>query len=108
MTVQLLQRKRNVAFGSLLAFLPVVLWIILPVALFERGAARFRVDDRLLEDWALLLGVISEMTALYLFDRSSRPPWDGLSVGAAVVGAFSILAVFVFFVAIVGNTMQGW
>ena len=64
--MQLLQRKRNVIFGSLLAVLPVVLWIILPVALFEKAGGLFRADDRLLEDWAFLLGAFSEMTALYL------------------------------------------
>jgi peptidoglycan/LPS O-acetylase OafA/YrhL len=106
--MQLLQRKRTVVIGSLLAVLPVLFWIVLPVGLFEKAAIFFRVDDRLLEDWAFLLGAFSEMTALYFLDRFSHRPWDRLSAGALVAGAFAIVAVVVFFFAIVGNTMQGW
>lgn len=106
--MELAQRKTRFMLGILLAFLPFVLWIIVPVAFFDRIAAFFRIESRLGEDYAFLIALISEVVAIYFLRRSRQRPRDWLSVWAFILIFFSGLGIFVFFEAIVANTLQGW
>jgi len=60
--MELAQRKTRFMLGILLAFLPFVLWIIVPVALFDRIAAFFRIESRLGEDYAFLISACIRFT----------------------------------------------
>jgi hypothetical protein len=102
------QRKTRFSFGVLLTFVPIVLWYALPVSLFQKLAAQFHADDRLLQDEALLLGIISEIAAVYLLEHSRERPADQLSIFAIVVAILSSLAACAFFVAIVAISLHGW
>jgi uncharacterized membrane protein len=106
--MELAQRKARLAVGAALAFLPIVVWIVLPVAVVLKLALFLRLDERLLEAYCFLLGAILELAAVYFFQRARRLPWDWLSVCAVITGAFSICATIVFWGAIAAVTMHGW
>ena len=107
--MELAQRKSRLAVGAALAFLPIVVWIVLPVAVVLKLALLLHMDERLLEAYCFLLGAILELAAVYFFRRARwRRPWDGLSVCAVITGAFSICAIVVFWGAIAAVTMHGW
>ena len=106
--MDLAQRKARFAWGAALGFLPVIVWIVLPVAVVLKLAVFLRLDERLLEAYCFLLGAILELVAIYFFKRARRRPWDWLSICAVITGAFSICAVVVFWGAIAAVTMHGW
>ncbi len=106
--MEFLTRKGRFALGVLLAIFPIVLWIVLPAGYFLRIAAASRIDDRLLEDYAFMLGALFELAAIYFLKRSRQHPWDWLSAFSLIGAIFSGLAICVFFFAVVGNTLQGW
>jgi hypothetical protein len=106
--VEILSRKGNFTLGVTLAILPIVLWIVLPAAYFVRIAAASRIDDRLVEDYAFMLGAVSQVVAIYFLKRSRQHPWDWLSAFSLIGAILSGLAIFVFVSAAVGNTLQGW
>ena len=105
--MDLAQRKTQFAWGATLGFLPVIVWIVLPVVVVLKLATFLRMDDRLIEAYCFLCGAILELVALYFFDRARRP-WDWLSICAVITGVFSICAAIVFWVAVAAVTMQGW
>jgi uncharacterized membrane protein len=106
--VELAQRKTLLALGAALAFLPVIVWFMLPVAVVLKLAVFLRLDERLLEAYCFLLGAILEFVAVYFFQRARRRPWDWLSICAVITGAFSICAIIVFWGAIAAVTLHGW
>jgi hypothetical protein len=106
--MDLAQRKTRFAWGTALAFLPIAVWIVLPVAVVLNLALFLRMDERLLEAYCFLLGATLELVAIYFFKRTRRRPWDWLSICAVITGAFSICAVVVFWGAIAAVTMHGW
>jgi uncharacterized membrane protein len=106
--VDLAQRKTRLAVGATLAFVPIVVWIVLPVAVILKLAVFLRLDERLLEAYCFLLGTISEFVAIYFFQHARRRSWDWLSICAVITGAFSVCAVVVFWGAIAAVTMRGW
>lgn len=106
--MDLARRKTQFAWGAALGFLPVIVWIALPVAVVPRLALSLRLDERLLEAYCFLLGAILEFAAMYFFERARRRPWDWLSICAVITGAFSICAAVVFWGAIATVTMHGW
>jgi len=106
--VELAQRKTLLALGAALAFLPVIVWFMLPVAVVLKLAVSLRLDERLLEAYCFLLGAILELAAIYFFERARRRSWDWLSICAVITCAFSICAVVVFWGAIAAVTMHGW
>ena len=107
--MDLAQRKTRFAWGAALTFTPILVWIVLPVAVFSKLAAFFRMDDRLIEAYCFMSGAILELVALYFFERARRQrPWDWLSVSAVTAGTISIFATIVFWVAVAAVTMQGW
>lgn len=106
--MDLAQRKARFAWGTALGFLPVIAWIVLPVAVVLKLALFLRLDERLLEAYCFLLGAILELVAIYFFKRARRRPWDWLSICAVITGAFSICAIIVFWGAIAAVTLQGW
>jgi hypothetical protein len=55
-----LERRTKFIRGLLLALLPIVFSIVLPVAFFRRIAVFLHTDGRLVEDYAFMLGAISE------------------------------------------------
>ena len=96
--MELAQRKTLLALGAALAFLPVIVWFMLPVAVVLKLAVFLRLDERLLEAYCFLLGAILELAAIYFFERARRRSWDWLSICAVVV----------FWGAIAAVTMHGW
>lgn len=58
--MQMAERKKWFVFGSVIAILPIVLWIALPNALFTKLALRLNVDDRLISVYAFMLGVVQK------------------------------------------------
>lgn len=106
--MELAQRKTQFWLGLVLLFLPILLWIALPDALFTRFALFFRMDDRLVEAYCFVGGAIVEMIAIYFFERTRRRPRDWLSVCAVVTGSFSVLATIIFWGAAAAVVMQGW
>ncbi len=101
-------RRAKFTLGLLLAFLPVVLWIALPVSLFEKLAGALRTDDRLVEAYAFMLGAISELVAIYFLRHSRKRPWDWVSAFSLIGAILSGLAIFVFVGAASAVAMQGW
>jgi hypothetical protein len=106
--MDLAQRKTRFAWGTALAFLPVAVWIVLPVAAVLKLALFLRMDERLLEAYCFLLGATLELVAIYFFQRTRRRPWDWLSVSAIIGGTISVFAIIVFWGAIAAVTMHGW
>jgi hypothetical protein len=94
--------------GILLALLPVVIWIALPVSLFQEFASALRVDDRLVEAFAFMLGAVLELVAIYFLKHSRKRPWDWVSAFSLIGAILSGLAVFVFFGAASAVATQGW
>lgn len=106
--VDLAQRKARFAWGAAFGFLPIIVWIVLPVAVVLKLALFLRLDERLLEAYCFLFGAILELVAIHFFERARRRPWDWLSICAVITGAFSICAIVVFWGAITAVTMRGW
>jgi len=106
--VKYLPRRIKFTLGILLALLPIVLWIVLPVSLFERIAVTLRMDDRLVEAYAFMLGAFSELVAIYFLKHSRQRPWDWVSAFSLIGAILSGLAIFVFFGAASAVAMQGW
>jgi hypothetical protein len=101
-------RRARFTLGILLALLPVVLWIALPVRFFDNLAGALRMDDRLVEACAFMLGAISEFAAIYFLKHSRKRPWDWVSAFSLIGAILSGLAIFVFFGAASAVAMQGW
>lgn len=106
--MDLAQRKARFAWGAALTFAPILVWIVLPVVVFSKLAAFFRMDDRLIEAYCFMCGAILELVALYFFERARRRPWDWLSVSAVTGGTISVIATIVFWGAAAAVAMQGW
>jgi hypothetical protein len=66
------------------------------------------MDERLVEAYCFFTGAIVEMVAIYFFERARKRPWDLLSVCAVITGAFSVVAIIVFWLAVNAVTMRGW
>jgi hypothetical protein len=101
-------RRLRFALGILLAVLPVAVWIVLPASSFAKIPAQLGMDNRLCEDFAFVLAMVSEIAAIAFFKHSRTQPWDGLSAFSLIGGILSGLAIAFFFIAIIGVSMQGW
>ena len=101
-------RGAKFTLGILLAILPVILWIALPVSLFQEFADALRMDDRLVEAFAFMLGAVSELVAIYFLKHSRKRPWDWVSAFSLIGAILSGLAIFVFFGAASAVAIQGW
>jgi hypothetical protein len=102
------QRNKGLAFGLLFLFLPILLWVAVPDSLVVKAAVWLRADERLVEAYSLVGGALSQLAAIYFFNRIGRPPWNWLSVCAVATGVVSVLAIFVFFGAVTAVTLHGW
>jgi predicted permease len=101
-------RRAKFTLGILLALLPIVLWVALPVNLFDKIAAALRMDDRLVDAYAFMLGAVSELVAIHFLRHSRKRPWDWVSAFSLIGAILSGLAIFVFFGAASAVAMQGW
>jgi len=106
--VALAQRKKRLAVGLLLTFLPVILWIALPVVLFVKLALRIRMDERLVEAYSFIAGAMFQLAAIYFLESARKKPWDWLSICAVTVGFVCVLSVIVLFGAACVVALQGW
>lgn len=101
-------RRAKFTLGILLALLPIVLWVALPASFFDNLAGALRLDNRLVEACAFMLGAVSELVAIYFLKHSRRRPWDWVSAFSLIGAILSGLAIFVFFGAASAVAMQGW
>lgn len=106
--MELAQRKKRFAFGLLVAFLPFVLWIVLPVVLFLKLALLVHIDERLVEAYSFIIAAIIQLVAIYFFENARQKPRDWLSICAATAGVVSVLSVLVFFGAASAVVLRGW
>ena len=106
--VALTQRKKRFAVGLSLTFLPVILWIALPVMLFVKLSLWVRMDERLVEAYSFIGGAMFQLAAIYFLESARKKPWDWLSICAVTAGVVSVFSVIVFFGAASVVALQGW
>jgi hypothetical protein len=106
--VALAQRRKRFAVGLSLTFLPIILWIVLPVVLFVKLALLVRIDERLVEAYSFIVGALFQLVAIYFFENARQKPRDWLSICAVTADVVSLLSVLVYFGAASAVVLRGW
>jgi len=105
---QTAQRRKRLAAGLALTLLPLVLWIVLPGALFLKLSKLSGLDERLVEAYSFIIGAVFQFVAIYFFENARQKPRDMLSICAVTAGVVSVLSVFVLFGAASAVVLKGW
>jgi len=104
----LAQRKRRLALGVVLTLAPLILWLVLPVALYLKLSRLIGIDERLVEAYSFIVGAIFQFVAIYFLENTRQKPRDALSICAVTAGVVSVLSVLVFFSAASAVVLRGW
>ena len=73
----------------------------------DKAAPFFSIDERIVYIWCCVASVLTEIFAIWLFNRCVRAPIDALTIVATGMGLLSFLVIAFMFVVIVGISMGG-
>lgn len=102
------QRIKGLVVGLGMSWWAVALLLVAPDGSLGKAATAFHLDERLGPAFVGLLGVISQLTALWFFQQVSTRPADGLSRCSLVAAAVSVVLLIVCSAVMAGSVLQGW
>lgn len=102
------QRIKRLAAGLGASWWAIALLLAMPEGSLGRAAVALGVDERLGPAFVGLLGIVSQLISLWVFQQVSARPADRLSRLALVAAAVSVVLLIVCSAVVVGNVLQGW